>query len=317
MPGDDPAEACRLVLGELPDLPFLPELPGRGPHADLTGRGVALLVDLHADLQPSGWRTTPRAGRDSRLARDLLARDLDALEQAASGSPPDRLKVQAPGPWTLAATMELHRGDRVLADPVAVKDLTTSLAEGLRLHLADLARRLPGTELLLQVDEPSLPAVLAARIATASGFDTIRAPAHEVAKERLAEVLAVASFALVHCCAGDPPVALLREAGASAMSLDATLLTERNDDAIGGAVESGAGLFLGVLPTGGGALPDLDALIRPVTALWRRLGFIADDLARTVVLTPTCGLAGAPPGYSERVFAAAREMGRRLREAPQ
>src|SRR5262245_61367732 len=30
MPGTDPARACAVVLGELPDFPFLPELPGRG-----------------------------------------------------------------------------------------------------------------------------------------------------------------------------------------------------------------------------------------------------------------------------------------------
>ncbi len=31
LPGTDPAEAMRIVLGELPDLPHLVELPARGP----------------------------------------------------------------------------------------------------------------------------------------------------------------------------------------------------------------------------------------------------------------------------------------------
>ena len=56
MPGTDVREAMRVVLGELPDLPHLPELPGRGVGADLTGRTVGLLLDLHAEVQPSGWR---------------------------------------------------------------------------------------------------------------------------------------------------------------------------------------------------------------------------------------------------------------------
>jgi hypothetical protein len=53
------------------------------------------------------------------------------------------------------------------------------------------------------------------------------------------------------------PVALLRKAGASALSLDATLLTPRDDDGLGEAVESGAGLLLGVVPavTGGTRAP--------------------------------------------------------------
>jgi hypothetical protein len=144
--------------------------------------------------------------------------------------------------------LELPRGDRVLADPGAVADLAQSLAEGLRAHLADVAGRLPGTTLVLQLDEPSLPMVLGGGIPTASGFGRLRAPAASRVVELLAEVLAVTEHTVVHCCAPQVPVALLRKAGASAVSLDATLLTPRDDDGLGEAVESGAGLLLGVVP---------------------------------------------------------------------
>ena len=50
LPGTDPREAARLVLGELTDLPHLPELPARGPGADLLGRGATLLPELYVDL---------------------------------------------------------------------------------------------------------------------------------------------------------------------------------------------------------------------------------------------------------------------------
>src|SRR3954447_3517315 len=72
LPGSDPAEALRLVVGELPEVPHLPELPGRGPGADLIGRSAALLVDLAVDLTPAGWRLVPRPGLDLRRAKDLL-----------------------------------------------------------------------------------------------------------------------------------------------------------------------------------------------------------------------------------------------------
>ena len=36
-------EAVRVVLGELPDLPHVPEVPGRGVHAAMTGRGLAVV----------------------------------------------------------------------------------------------------------------------------------------------------------------------------------------------------------------------------------------------------------------------------------
>ena len=60
------------MLGELP-VPHLPELPGRGRYADLAGRGGALLADLYADLQPSGWRMVPPA-ESRRPAREGPAR---------------------------------------------------------------------------------------------------------------------------------------------------------------------------------------------------------------------------------------------------
>src|SRR6266550_3890856 len=85
MPGTDPAEAMRIVLGELPDLPYLAELPARGPGADLTGRTAALLVDLPVELTPAGWRFAGRPGRDLSRARSFLSADLDALEEVADG----------------------------------------------------------------------------------------------------------------------------------------------------------------------------------------------------------------------------------------
>ena len=315
LPGTDPREAVRTVLGELPDLPFLPELPARGQHADLAGRSAALLAGLRVDLQPAGWRLTTGHSRDGARARDLLSYDLDALQEAADHPP--AFKVQCAGPWTLAALLELPRGDRVLADPGAVADLAQSLAEGLRAHLADVAARLPGTTLVLQLDEPSLPAVLGGGIPTASGFGRLRAPVASRVVELLREVLTVAEHTVVHCCAPHVPVALLRKAGAAAISLDGTLLTPRDDDGLGEAVESGAGLLLGVVPALDAPLSDLPAMMSPVQALWRRLGQSPESLSSAVVITPTCGMAGASPGHARRALQACVEIARRLGEAPE
>ena len=320
MPGTDPLEACRTVLDLLPDLPFLPELPGRGPHADLVGRSTALLADLPVDLQPTGWRLVPRPSRDGRRARDLLERDLDALEEVADTRAPEILKLQCAGPWTLAASLELPRGDRALADPAAVDDLAGSLAEGLHAHLSDLRRRLPGTRLVLQLDEPSLPTVLAGRVPTASGFGVLRAPAASRAVEVLRSVLEQASSdrsaTVVHCCAAQPPVDLLVRAGVGAVSVDATRLTPGDDDALGTALESGVGLLLGLVPAvqDASATPDLAAALIPATELRRRLGLAPDVFAAHVVVTPTCGLAGASSAHARAALQASGELARRLRE---
>ena len=316
LPGTDPREAVRLVLDALPDLPFLPELPGRGQQRGAATGQIRVLADLPVDLQPAGWRLTSRRSRDGARARDLLSYDLEALEEAADAPP--ALKLQCAGPWTLAALLELPRGDRVLSDPGAVDDLVQSLAEGLARHLADVAARLPGTRLVLQLDEPSLPAVLAGGVPTASGFGRLRAVTAERATAALAAVLdqSAAADTVVHCCAPSPPVELLRKAGAGAVSLDATLLTPRDDDVLGEAVEGGGGLLLGVVPAVDGPGHDLGSMVRPVQELWRRLGQPAESLGRTVVVTPTCGMAGATPGHARRALEASVEIARRLGEEP-
>src|SRR3954447_24657016 len=125
LPGEDIDAALALVFPELPDLPHLPELPARGPGADMIGRTAGVLVDLHVDLQPSGWRLTDRPGIDERRARDFLSRDLDAIEEHA-GEYAGPFKVQVAGPWTLAASLERVRGDRALADLGACRDLAAS-----------------------------------------------------------------------------------------------------------------------------------------------------------------------------------------------
>ncbi len=311
LPGPDPAEAVSLVFGELPDFPHLPELPGRGPGADLVGRSATLLVDLAVDLQPSGWRMVPRPGRDHRRAGDFLSRDLDALQAHASAYE-GPVKVQVCGPWTLTAGVELHRGDKVLADPGAVHDLGQSLAEGLRAHVADLRSRLPLAQIVVQLDEPSLPAVLAARVPTASGYGTFRSISAQSADGTLRLVLAaVADTAvIVHCCAPDPPVTLLTELGVAGLSLDLSLLGTRYDEDLGVAVEAGRVLLLGVVPGADETLPDPSPVA--VRELWGRLGFPLEQLAETVVVTPRCGLAGASPSYARAAMAQARAIAANL-----
>jgi methionine synthase II (cobalamin-independent) len=319
MPGTDPAEAVRIVLGELPDLPHLPELPERGVGADMVGRGAAFLVDLPVDLQPSGWRLVDHSGRDHRRATDMLARDLDALEDGAQDYA-GPFKVQVTGPWTLAATVELHYGNKAVSDPGAVRDLTQSLAEGVRRHVADVAARLPGARIVLQLDEPSLPQVLGGQVPTASGFGTLRSVEEQVVRTGLTQVLDAASGAAltaVHCCAPSPPLALFRDAGAGAVSLDAGLLGTADFDALGTAVEAGTGIWLGVVPSTDAELGDLGDTVRSVRRLWSRLGFAPALLPAAVVLTPACGLAHASPPYARAALRRVREAAHALAEDPE
>lgn len=313
LPGTDPTEAARLVFDELPDLPHLPELPDRGAGAQMIGRTAALLVDLAVEIAPSGWRLASRPGRDLRRAQDFLARDLDALETVADGYL-GALKVQVTGPWTLAASIEVPSGHRIVGDPGATRDLAESLAEGLRAHLADVGSRVPRARLVMQVDEPGLPTVLAGHVPTPSGFGSVRAVSAELVEQTLRAVLDVAPAGgrVVHCCAADVPIALLRAAGADALAVDVARLDGRYD-ALGEAVDAGTSLWLGVLPTVDADFTR-DTAREPIRGLWNALGFPVEELAAAVVPTPACGLAGATPDYARRVLATLRDVARNMVE---
>jgi methionine synthase II (cobalamin-independent) len=315
MPGTDIDAALATVLTELPDLPHVPELPGRGPGSDLIGRATATLVDLHVDLQPAGWRLVPRPGQDERRARESLERDLDALVPVlATHDGP--LKVQLAGPWTLAASVQTDRGP-ALADRGAVRDLVASFAEGVRSHLDEVRRRVPHAQLMLQLDEPSLPAVLAGGVPTVSGWSRI-APVEEPEAERLLQqvVAAAAIPVVVHCCASDVPVGVLQRAGAAGISVDLAVLRV-DHDAVGSAIDAGVDFWAGVVPSlGPGVPPAPREVIEPVRRLWHELGFGPDLLSERVVLTPACGLAGASIGWSHSALRLVRESARILTEAP-
>lgn len=317
LPGTDAAaygEAVRAVLELLPDLAPVPELPGRGATASMTGRTLAVVDGLDVDLQPAGWRlvgTSGSPGLDHRRARSLLGQDLDALEEHAQGWS-GRLKTQVAGPWTLAATVEKPRGDRVLADHGARRDLAEALAEGVAQHVADLRRRVDGaTEIVVQVDEPALPAVLAGSVPTASGFHRHRSVDRPQASALLETVLGAVRGAgavpWVHSCATDVPWDLLRGAGAEGLVVDLGTLRAADHDVLAEALEAGTTVVLGIVPSlEPSSAPSDKQLTERVERWLDMLGL--DPSVGTLGVTSTCGLAGASPAWARRAMTLARTV---------
>jgi hypothetical protein len=322
LPGTDPQQAARTVAGELPGLPHLPELPARGVGADMIGRTAALLVDLATEVVPSGYRVTARPGREHRCGVDLLRTDLDALEEALDATKPAWVKVQAAGPWTLVANVELRNGHRALTDHGACREFAASLAEGLSVHVAEVAAR-TGARVTVQLDEPSLPAVLAGALPTPSGFGTVASvPAPEAEQLLRSVIVALPKPVIVHCCAPKAPIRLLRGAGATALALDAGAIGTHTAvlDAIGETWDAGIPVLLGLVPSrrpDEGPEPDLRTLGRPALELADRVGFARERLAELVVPTPTCGLAGASPEWARQAMVLARDLGKAFVEPPE
>jgi methionine synthase II (cobalamin-independent) len=322
MPGDDTAaydRAVAVVLDELPDLPFVPELPGRGAHADLTARTLAMVAELGADLQPAGWRLTGHSGPvgiDHRRARSLLAQDLDTVEELSQGWS-GAFKIQVTGPWTLSATVERPRGDRVLADRGARHELAEALAEGLRDHVADVQRRIPDARLVVQVDEPALPAVLAGRVPTASGFHrhrSVDAPGASPALEWVfAAVTGSGATPVAHCCAAEAPVGLLTRAGAAGVSVDLDALAPAAYDDLAGLLEADGPVHLGVVPTSAPASPLSDRSVTERVLRFLDMLGLDPQGASSLVVTPACGLAGADPSWARQALALCRTVAANLR----
>jgi len=314
MPGHDIVEAAKVVLGECEDLPFLPELPARGPHAQMIGRAVGLITALGADLQPDGWRIGVGAGLDQRRARSLLAQDLDLVEEIAhdhDGS----FKVQVTGPLTLAASVEHPRGDKMLADHGARRELTEAWIAGLGEHLADLSRRFSRAGLIVQVDEPAIRSVLDGRVPTASGYRTHRSlddPEVDAHLRPVADAIRGAgAIPVVHTCAADVPVALLHGAGFAAISFD--LAQARPHDAWAEAFEAGVDLWIGAVPsTDAPRSPSAGATAERIAAFFGALGYEPESFDDRLVVTPSCGLAGASPAWSRTALSLCAETARRL-----
>ena len=318
MPGGDPGLACRVVVQETPDLPYLPELPNRGAGADMLGRGLALMSrvsqDFGADTSPGGWRLAP-AGQAMRRAESYLGNDMDALaEEFASYEGP--LTVTLVGPWTLVAGVEDRRGQRLLGDPGLVREVAAALAVTAADLVALLARAVPRARPRLQIDEPALDAVLRGRVPTPSGYRRYDAVSAAPAAALLTEVAESARSAgadvWLHSCA-PLDFDVLAAVALDGLSFDAARHRPVNDEGLGSWLESGRGITFGVWPTDraeqAGDRTRAEALV--VEPL-QRLGLQAHGLPGPAQLSPRCGLAAAPPESVPATFRVLRALARHL-----
>jgi methionine synthase II (cobalamin-independent) len=321
-PGSAARQAAEVVVGELAAaLVHLVELPARGVGADIVGRAGALLIDVAIDTVPRGYRVAARPGAVTRRAASLLDEDIDALEEAwetaglrGSGRP---VKVQAPGPITLAAELELANGHRAITDLRAVHDIAASLAEGVAAHRASVSRRLD-TPVVVQFDEPSLPAAVAGRLTGVTALSPV-APIDETLATTMLDICAAAAGAevSVHCCGTALPWKALQRSNISAISVDAGTLEAADLDAIAEFVESGRAIVLGVVSSSTPPRrPAVEEVAAAVVAVTDRLGFTRSALCDRIGVTPACGLAAATPQWARTAIGLARQAAEAFADEP-
>ena len=290
-------EIHRVLRGELgePNLSVLPQLPQRGPGADLLGRSATMLPELGFDLQPHGWRLGVPDGIDARRARALLASDENLLADVlgAEKSKASRIKLETAGPWSLVAGTYLSNGERVLGDHGARRDVIESYAHGVLEHAQRIAAANGLAEVFIQLAEPDLAAVLHGGIPTASGYRTLRSIPRAEVRQSYEQFLAVltGSSLPVHPVLDLPAAAsgwsaqvdLLVQAGVSSFVVDPAPLGHRGWERVAGLVESGAQIGLQVLDPAQPA-PGVVEAVRTILRPWRQVGLGLEKLGQLTLL---------------------------------
>ena len=287
-PGTEVHEVAVTIRDVCVGLPHLAELPERGPGAEMYGRTMALVSavsnDFAVETVPTGWRLTDGRGKDMRRADSFMSNDLDEIEQVYEGYEGD-FKIQIVGPWTLAASIEMHSGEMILRDPGAVRDLTQALCHTITRHVADVQRRIPGARLIVQFDEPLLRDVLRGSIKTQSGFSAYREIEPAVLGAALKQVSeAHNEKSIVHSCADEIPFDLIRQAGISAISYDVALVGDQATDYLGEQIEAGGFVILGISPK------TAKTGLAGVRRVGSRIGYSEEEWNTHIVLSPPCDL---------------------------
>ncbi len=322
MPGTSAREAMAAITGEFPELVHLPELPTRGPGGDMVGRTAALLSavasEFSVETTPTGWRFADLPGTAVRRVQSFLGEDLDTLQEFC-GDAGSAVKVQLCGPITLAATISLRRGERVISDDGALRDLVDAHREAVLRHITEVRRRLPRAQLIVQVDEPAMDAALQGSLPTQSGWGRLM-PLEEPLVRTWHTALAGAIAAhdaspWLHSCAANWPLELAQAAGYRCFSGELSRLQESDYDALGTAVEAGMLLAAGVVPTSAARMASVtrpSVLVEPIRRTYSRLGLSDVLLASSVVVTPNCGLGNSSWPTARKAMTLVREAARIL-----
>lgn len=317
MPGTHPHEASNVVAGEFAALPHVVELPARGPGADPIGRSAALLAvvdrSFEVETTTSGWRVGHAGQTVLSRAHSWLAHDLESLEECAAAHR-GPIKIQVVGPMTIAARVEDPAGEALLRDHGAVAEVASAAASAYSDLVARMRRSFPHADVLVQVNEPDVPAILVGRVRTSSGRLTHRSVEPHTVQAHLAEVMngirAAGAAPGIRCFKPAPPVQLFVDAGANFLCVDINQELP-GDQALPQMWEQGVRLLLGCVPVSDARLTDTSASA-PMRRFMEESGF--PEVPANVAITPSAGLAHVDMATARRVIAACVRVGAILRD---
>lgn len=304
LPGVDAERAVDLVLAETPRLPFVPQLPNRGPREGMLAQWLEVLPEVR--IAPDGSITVDAAAATG--APDVVIdpeshSGLTALLAAARGREEDlaRVKVQMTGPLTLGVALVAAGLPTALAFERA-----RACADAWAVHLqATIEARLPSARVLLFLDEPAL-------VQWARGDDPIdRDDAIDALSSTLAKVTCVTG---VHVC-GDGDLRIAHAAGPDVLGLTASEALVAESDTLMRHLEADGWIAWGAVPTDRPLGDSTEGPWRRLVGLWcdlTRRGCDPVRLRTHGLVTPACGLAGHGESQAVRALRVAREMADRI-----
>jgi methionine synthase II (cobalamin-independent) len=171
---------------------------------------------------------------------------------------------------------------------------------------------------VVQFDEPSLPAALAGRLTGVTSLSEVHPVDEPVAAALLDDCVAtVGGEVAMHSCAPGLPWRMLQRSAMSAVSVDLSMLTVDDLDGVGEFVESGRTVMLGVVPAAApDARPSAEQVAKSVVAVTDRLGFPRAVLPERIGITPACGMAAATQKWARIAIELAQKASDAIADDP-
>ncbi len=313
VPFTDNQEAVRLILENLTEIPYWPQMAQKGFQEDMVSQGAGGLPLILRDMDQRLVRVTDTVDRDTALTQfyeAALQEDLDKFSlspEEASGfyslmealpalpaGAPAFVKGQVVGPVTFATIVKGMDGKAILFDYELIQAVTRGLALKAAWQAAKI--RETGRQAVIFFDEPSL---------TGFGSAFMQISREEVIS-MLTEAITAArepgnAFFGIHCC-GNTDWSVLLDTPIDILSFDSYEFFENlklYDKALKKFLDRGGYLAWGLVPT------SPTAPVETEEALWAKFTAQVEELAQFGIdkpfllsqslLTPACGLGYLAP----------------------
>jgi|APDOM4702015191_1054821.scaffolds.fasta_scaffold21563_2 hypothetical protein len=332
LPHPKAEDAVRVVLNNVPDAPFWPQLPARGLNEQMEvqyNEGLPRVV-IDRAKERMYLDTTGDTSMDlATFYEQFMAENLDyfritpefsqglyAMEStlAAAGRTLPFVKVQTTGPISFGLTIVDETKRAIYYNPEFVDVVVKCLTMKCRWQIRKFARF--AERVICFIDEPIL---------SAFGSSTYVSVTRDDVVAKLGEVIdavhAEGALAGVHCC-GNTEWSILIDAGVDLVNFDAFDYGETialYPEAVKRHLQAGKALAWGVVPTNSAKIQaqtaeSLVALFdRLVANLAKVTGLDAGMIMRQAVITPSCGTGSLPVADAERVFLLLGQTSRILR----